>query len=106
MTKLGIISISLVRRTEGNVDCLFEDKENFKEILLGNSEYVKVAIAPIGDEKLSHWKGEVIKILEDMGAYNVDIAINPNSPNACVIGANDKIVEASYIVRYYMSNLT
>lgn len=103
--KLGTIFISLVRGTEGNVDCLFEDKEKFKKILLGNTKCIKVAIAPIGDEELSHWKGEVLKILEDMGARNVNIAINPNSPNACVFGANDKVVEASYIVSYNMSNL-
>lgn len=40
-----------------------------------------------------------------MGACNVDIAITPNSPNACVFGTNDKVVEASYIVSYNMSNL-
>ena len=101
--KLETIPISLVRGTEGNVDCLFEDKEKFKKILLGNTKCIKVAIAPIGDNELSLWKGEVIKILE--GACNVDIAINPNSPNACVFGANDKVVEASYIVSYNMSNL-
>lgn len=103
--KLGTIFISLVRGTEGNVDCLFEDKEKFKKILLGNTKCIKVTIAPIRDEELSHWKGEVIKLLEDMGACNVNIAINPNSPNACVFGANDKVIEASYIVSYNMSNL-
>lgn len=99
--KLETIPISLVRGTEGNVDCLFADKEKFMKILLGNTKCIKVAIAPIGDNELSQWKGEV----EDMGACNVDIVINPNSPNACVFGVNDKVVEASYIVSYNMSNL-
>lgn len=103
--KLGTISISLVRGTVGNVDCLFGDKEKFKKILLGNTKCIKVAITPIGDNELSQWKGEVIKILEDMGACCVDIAINPNNPNACVSGANNKVVEASYIVSCNMSNL-
>jgi len=47
----------------------------------------------------------VINILENMSARNVDITINAYSSNAYVVGANDKLVNASLIVSYNMSNL-
>lgn len=42
----------------------------------------------------------MINILENISARNVDITINAYSPNAYVVGANDKLVNASLIVRY------
>ena len=44
-------------------------------------------------------------ILENTGSRNVDVAINIHSPNAYVVGANDKLVSASLSVEYNMFNI-
>lgn len=94
MIKIKTVFVSLTKR---NVDCLF----TIKKILSGNSNHVAIALnIPVGQKEFIKWKGGVINILENMSARNVDITINAYSPNAYVVGANDKLVNASLIVRY------
>lgn len=101
MFKSKKVLISLVQVTKESPDCLFTDNKKFKEILSGNSNHVAIALnIPVGQEEFIKWKGGVINILENMGACNVDITTNAYSPNAYVVGANDKLVNASLIVRY------
>ena len=101
MIKIKKVTVSLVQGTKESSDCLFIDNEKLKEILSGNSNHLAIALnIPVGQEEFIKWKGGVTNILENMGACNVDIITNVYSPNAYVVGANNKLVNASLIVRY------
>ncbi|MBQ8243031.1 MAG: hypothetical protein IJZ40_06125 [Bacteroidaceae bacterium] len=106
MIKFKKVTVSLVQGTKESADCLFTDNEKLKEILLGNSNHVVIALnISVGIDEFIKWKGGVRNILENTGSRNVDVAINIHSPNAYVVGANDKLVSASLSVEYNMFNI-
>ena len=90
--KLETIPIFLVRGTERNVDCLFEDKEKFKIFLKDAVESVKLS-ADDGE-----WWIKPKRILRDINTYEKENASSGPGAGLSLSGS-----EASLIKKYRVS---
>ena len=105
MENFNQTSIFLTQSARDGVNCLFEDYEKLREVLKGNSQFVNVILnAPIDIETFIKWEAKFYNILESMGACNISVARDAYEKNSYVIGAEDKIVSASFSIEYRMKN--
>ena len=105
MENFNQTSIFLTQSARDGVNCLFEDYEKLREVLKGNSQFVNVILnAPIDIETFIKWEAKFYNILESMGACNFNVARDAYEKNSYVIGAEDKIVSASFSIEYRMKN--
>ena len=76
-----------------------------KRLLKGNFQFVNVILnGPIGLKEFIEWKSNVYRILESIGACNVNVAIDTYEKDSYVVGAENKIVSASFSIEYRMKN--
>lgn len=105
MENFNQTSIFLTQSARDGVNCLFEDYEKLREVLKGNSQFINVILnSPIGLKEFIEWESNVYRILESMGACNVNVAIDAYEKDSYAVGAENKIVSASFSIEYRMKN--
>ena len=97
------ISIYLTQSARDGENFCFEDNENLRELLMGNSQFATVILnGPIDMEEFIKWKANVYSILESMGSCNINIGSDAYEKDSYVVGVKDKIVSASLSIEYKM----
>lgn len=97
------ISIYLTESARDGENFCFEDNENLRDLLMGNSQFATVILnGPIDMEEFIKWKANVYSILESMGACNINIGSDAYEKDSYVVGVKDKIVSASLSIEYRM----
>ena len=105
MENFNQISIFLTQSARDSVNYRFEDNEKLRELLKGNSQFVNVILnGPIGLKEFIEWEPNVYRILESMGACNVNVAIDAYEKDSYVVGAENKIVSALFSIEYRIKN--
>ena len=105
MENFNQISIFLTQSARDSVNYRFEDNEKLRELLKGYSQFVNIILnGPIGLKEFIEWESNVYRILESMGACNVNVAIDAYEKDSYAVGAENKIVSASFSIEYRMKN--
>ena len=105
MEDFNLISIFLTLSARDGDNFRLEDNKNLRELLMDNSQFANIKLnGPIGLKEFIEWKSNVYRILESMSACNVNVAIDAYKKDSYVVGAENKIVSASFSIEYRMKN--
>ena len=105
MEDFNLISIFLTLSARDGDNFRLEDNKNLRELLMDNSQFANIKLnGPIGLKEFIEWEPNVYRILESMGACNVNVAIDAYEKDSYAVGAENKIVSASFSIEYRMKN--